>query len=244
MALVMDPAAKRPLRGAPVAVLDFETTGPDPRSCVPVQVAVAHYLLGDSEPDVVYASLINPGVPIPEGATAVHHITDEAVKDAPTWTEALEPLLHALEGRVLVAFNLPFDWQILARGVVASGRSLSELPFGGLDPLVWAKVAHRYQKGKKLVDVAARYNVPIDAHDASGDVLATARVMPKLLHDLGRHQECGRDPLLSVGAMWAWTLRNALAEDRGYAAWCRTQGRLDPILYWEELSSNAWIPGP
>lgn len=238
MPLVMDPNAARPLRGAPIAVLDFETTGPDPTSCLPVQVAVCHAALGDSEPEVVYKSYIDPGVSIPAESTAVHHITDAHVQGAPRWPEAVRALVPHLEGRVLVAFNLPFDWQVLVRGWVEVGGDAAELPFGALDPLVWAKVVHRYQKGKRLVDVAGRYGIEVDAHDAAGDVLATALLMPKLLHDLGRHRECGKPPLMSVGAMWAWTRARGIEEDRGYAAWCRTQNKPEPASVWERLAGS------
>lgn len=240
---VLSPTSEHALRGAPVAVFDFETTGPDPRTCEPVQVAVVHCLLGDSEPEVVFNTLIQPGCPIPEGAQAVHGISDAMVADAPGFAEVLPALLAQFEGRALVAFNLPFDWQILARGIARAGGGPSELPFGTLDPLVWAKVAHRYEKGKRLVDVAKRFGVEVDAHDAAGDAIATARVMPGLLHALGRHGECGKAPLMSVGAMWAWTLAQGVKEDEGYARWRATRGLEPPIQYWQELA-GGWWPTP
>ncbi len=233
---VIDPHDPRPLRGAPVATFDFETTGPDPATAVPVQFAVAWCDLGDTEPEIGLSMLINPGVPIPEGAAAVHGITDDMVADAPTWPEALPLLLQALEGRVLAAYNLPYDWQILARGIADAGLAADEVPFGALDPLVWAKVVHRYDKGKRLVDTAARYGIEVDAHDAAGDALATAKLMPRLLHALGRHRECGPDPLRSVGAMWAWTRDTGVREENGFAAWCARQGRPEPTRPWRLLT--------
>jgi DNA polymerase III epsilon subunit-like protein len=223
-----------------MAVFDFETTGPNPRVCEPVQVAVVHCDLGDTEPQVVFNALIQPGIPIPEGAQAVHGISDAMVADAPTFQEVLPDLLKAFEGRVLCAFNLPFDWQILARGVARQGGTAADLPFGALDPFIWAKVAQRFKKGKKLVDVAGRFGIEVDAHDAAGDALATALVLPKLLHVLGRHRECGRAPLMSVGAMSAWTLATGLAEDAGYAEWRAKKGLEPPVQYWKELSEGWW----
>jgi len=220
--LVLPPTSERALRGVPVAVLDFETTGPDPETAIPVQIAVVHCALGDDEPRVVYKTLVNPGVPIPEGASAVHHIVDADVVDAPSWPEVLPSLLAVLEGRVLAAYNLPYDWSILARGV--RDADAGELPFGTLDPLVWAQVVHKYKAGKKLVDVAARFGIEVDAHDAAGDALATALVMPLLLHELGRHPEGGRAPLLSVDAMWRWTCRAARMNEMERADYHRKKG--------------------
>lgn len=232
--LVLPPTSERALRGAPVAVLDFETTGPDPETAIPVQVAVVHCALGDDEPEVVFQTLVQPGVPIPAGASAVHHIFDADVVDAPTWPEVLPRLLGALEGRVLAAYNLPFDWTILARGVRDAGYAAEALPFGTLDPLVWAQIAQKYKAGKKLVDVAGRYGIAVDAHDAAGDALATALVMPRLLHDLGRHPACGRSPLLSVDAIWRWTCGAARAVENERADYHRSTGR--PAF------EGAWIP--
>ncbi|MFM2162533.1 MAG: hypothetical protein RLZZ383_2045 [Pseudomonadota bacterium] len=223
--LVLPPTSERALRGAPVAVLDFETTGPDPETAIPVQIAVVHCALGDDEPSVVYRTLVQPGVPIPAGASAVHHIFDADVADAPTWPEVLPGLLAALQGRVLAAYNLPYDWTILARGVRDAGYAPEALPFGTLDPLVWAQVVQKYKAGKKLVDVAGRYGIPVDAHDAAGDALATALVMPRLLHDLGRHADGGRAPLMSVDAMWRWTCTAARAVERERAEYHRRQGK-------------------
>ncbi|MGC6513997.1 MAG: exonuclease domain-containing protein [Myxococcota bacterium] len=230
-----DPCA---LRGVPVAVIDFETTGANPKTCEPVQVAVVHCNLGDTEPTLVHKALIRPEGPIEPGATAVHGITADMVSDAPGFADHLPTLLESLEGRVLAAFNLPFDWQVLSLGMTLAGLDAAEVPFGALDPLVWAKVVHRYERGKKLVDVAGRYGVEVDAHDAAGDALATATIMPKLLHDLGRHPEGGRAPLLSVEAMWRWTMAHGVAEEEGYAAWRVANGRSDIERTWANLTEG------
>jgi DNA polymerase-3 subunit epsilon len=239
--VVLDPTSDVALRGAPVAVIDFETTGPDPLTCRPVQVAVAWCRLGDTEPEIALKMLIDPGEPIPPGATAVHHITDEMVRGARPWPDAVSEVVQAVHGRFLAAFNLPFDWQVLARGLAEAGRDPSEVPFGALDPLVWAKTAQRYEKSKRLVDVAGRFGIEVDAHDAAGDALATALIMPKLLHQLGRHAECGAAPLRSVGGMWAWTRARGIADDLGYAQWCASKGRPAPTLVWERLAVG-WLP--
>jgi DNA polymerase-3 subunit epsilon len=237
--IVIPPQDPRPLRGAPCAFLDFESTGPDPRTALPVQVAVVHCELGDAAPRVVYASLIDPGVPIPPESTAVHRITDAMVEGAPRWPEAVRAVLDAIRGRVLGAFNLPYDWQILARGAADIGLAPADLPFGALDPLVWAKTVHRFEKSKRLVDVCGRYGIEVDAHDASADALATAQLAPKLLHDLGRHRECGAEPLRSVAGIWAWTVAAAVRDDASYAAWCARNGRPAPSSSWRELTASG-----
>lgn len=239
--IVLDPNSSRPLRGVPVAVLDFETTGPDPQTCFPVQVGIVRCFLGDSEPWVRLDTLVNPGVPIDPGATAVHHITDEQVANAPRWLDMVDEIVRLLDDHLLVAYNLPFDWQILRRGVIASGRDASVLPFGGLDPLVGYKVAHRYEKGKKLVDAAAYYGETFGAHNAAEDARVTAKILPRILHDLGQMPVCGRGPLLSVGAMWAWTRRHGLNEEESYVAWCAKNDREPPKRVWQRLLAEMEV---
>ena len=68
--------ADMPLYDLPVAVFDFETTGVDPDNDRVVEVAVVHFNLGTSVPQVVYNKRIHPGIPIPEGASKIHGITD------------------------------------------------------------------------------------------------------------------------------------------------------------------------
>lgn len=62
-------------------LLDFETTGVDTATAKPVEMAVLNALNNST----VFNTLINPECPIPAETSAVHHITDEDVVDAPTW---------------------------------------------------------------------------------------------------------------------------------------------------------------
>jgi DNA polymerase III subunit epsilon len=48
---------------------------------------------------------INPGIPIPEASTRVHGITDDTVKDAPTFKEVAKTLARFSKGANLAGFN-------------------------------------------------------------------------------------------------------------------------------------------
>lgn len=226
--LTIPPTSDRPLTGCPVAVLDWETTGTDPATCEPVQVAVVHLTLGANAapPRVVLSQLIRPPCPIlPEVTEDVHGITDEMVADAPTIAEVLPELLAALDGRLLAAYNLPYDWRILSRW-------LPDEPFGTLDPLVWAKVIQRYERGKTLTDVCKRYRIPINAHDAAGDTMATAQLMPEMLQDMWLHPECGPAPLRSVSSLWRWTVDAGAAWEAWFSGYLASKG--------ETMDSTPW----
>jgi len=59
---------------------------------------------------------INPGRPIPEGATAVHGIRDEDVAGAPPFRQVAKGLLELLDGADLAGFNVArFDIPLLDR---------------------------------------------------------------------------------------------------------------------------------
>jgi ATP-dependent DNA helicase DinG len=173
------------MRGLRIAIIDFETTGKDPLTCEPVQVAVVHLTLGSGEaPVVAYSSLIRPNGHIPQEAAAIHGITDEMVADAPTMAEVGRDLAAACEGRVVGAFNVPYDWPILKRCVEAAGLVAPKMT--PLDPLVWNRRMTNSWKGK-LNEICARLGVSLDnAHDASADALATAMVIEPMLKTMAR----------------------------------------------------------
>ena len=96
----------------PITFVDLESTGVDPRSARIVRVSILRL-----EPDGTErfrSELINPGQPIPPGATAVHGITDEDVVDAPQFTSFARGLVEYLEGCDLAGFGIErFDLPLL-----------------------------------------------------------------------------------------------------------------------------------
>ena len=105
--------APRALDGAPLAVIDFETTGLDTTQCSAVSVAVVHMDIGKDNAELVYSQMIDPCVEIPEVTVNIHGITNEKVCGSPTFAEQLPQLMSALDGRLLAAFHLPYDWSML-----------------------------------------------------------------------------------------------------------------------------------
>jgi DNA polymerase-3 subunit epsilon len=175
-----------------LAAFDLETTGIDSESDRIVTAAVS--VVGDGLPSVFHAWLLDPGIPIPPGAAAVHGITTERARaEGRQPPEAVELIVAALaeqllQGVPVVAFNARFDLTCLDREARRHGIEPLVDRVGGetgmlvVDPYVLDKQVDRYRKGKRTLGaVCAHYNVPLDeAHASHADALAAARVAWRL----------------------------------------------------------------
>ncbi|MFD9004429.1 exonuclease domain-containing protein [Streptomyces sp. NPDC059582] len=83
--------------------LDTETTGLEDDARI-VDLAVT-----DRTGQPLLDTLINPGQPIPPDATDIHGITDDHVREAPTFDAILPQLATVLGGRRCVIYNRSFD---------------------------------------------------------------------------------------------------------------------------------------
>lgn len=235
-----------PLWGAPCAFLDFETTwegtgGLNDPGQHPVQAAVVHWDLGSrEEPRVVLEENIRPPVPVRAEATAVHGLSDADLLSAPGWSEVGERVWRALRGRVLVAYNLPFDWTVYDGSLRRFGpeaHALCGLPFAGLDPLVWARAVPPKGRvaGNSLRDVARRLGIPTKGlHRAAADALLTARVSVPLLRALHDADV----PLATVGDAWRATVLEARAWEVSSRSYHASRGR-EFDTPWHRLTEAA-----
>lgn len=170
-----------------VGVFDLETTGVDVEND---RVVTAHVGLLDADGREIAARdwLADPGIPIPDGATAVHGVTTEHARRlgrpvaevVAQVTGALRSLLS--QGVPIVAYNAAYDFSLLAHEARRHGVLPLEDPAPVIDPLVIDKAYDRYRPGKRTLEVvAALYAVPLDdAHQASADAVAAGRVAQAL----------------------------------------------------------------
>jgi exodeoxyribonuclease X len=98
-------------------IVDLETCGLPPDDCQIVEVACVDLVLEPAEDDGramvwkrgrMWSSLVNPGRPIPPVASAVHHITDAMVAEAPAF-HTLVPSIVGGEPSYFVAHNARFE---------------------------------------------------------------------------------------------------------------------------------------
>lgn len=162
------------LARARLAALDFETTGVSRGDHRVVEIGVV-YVEGLAIVDR-FESLVNPGLPIHPGATAVHGITDEDVADAPRFLEFVAELRARLAGLdAIVCHNAPFDMPFLQREMKSGGLPLLDRPV--VDTLAAARAAWG-RGGNSLGEVAGRLGIRSGtAHRALADAEMTARVL-------------------------------------------------------------------
>lgn len=146
--------------------------------------------------------LINPEIDIPAEATAVHGITTEMARTAGRPAdEAIAEIVSTLTaawnaGLPVIVYNAPFDVSLLDRELRRHYHGNPLAPGYVIDPLCLDKQYDKYRKGsRKLVDVAKQYGIvlsELDAHGASADALASARVAWKLAK---KYPQLGEMPL-------------------------------------------------
>ncbi|WP_052436589.1 exonuclease domain-containing protein [Georgenia sp. SUBG003] len=174
----------------PFLGFDTETTGVDVASDRIVTAALVHRDAGST---TVRTWLVDPGVDIPPGTTAIHGVTTEHARAhgrAPA--DALEEIAAEIAaaqaaGVPLVAYNATFDLSLLEHELARHGLdSLARrLPGGAplvLDPLVLDRYVDGVRKGpRKLVDLCEVYSVPTgELHTAEIDVVATLDLLARM----------------------------------------------------------------
>lgn len=164
---------------------DTETTGVNPKNDRIVTAAIITQT-ADGTDTKVKEWLINPGIPIPAEATAVHGITTEyAQENGCDAHEALDEIANCLtnaakHGYAILAFNANFDFSLLQMELQRHNLPSLEQRLGGdipiiIDPLVIDRAVDRFRRGKRqLANLVAAYQLPTrDFHNANADVLAT-----------------------------------------------------------------------
>ena len=176
----------------PMLLGDAETTGVSPYLDRIVTFALIHVGRGLQTQQEDW--LINPGMDIPEGASAIHGITTEQARDEgadpkvaiPQITDAV--LEHTRAGTPFVGFNCSYDLTMLLAETIRHGTPAQAEALRAVRPVVDVYVldkwADKWRKGsRKLVDVAAHYGITLtdaDAHGAAADALAAGRVAWKI----------------------------------------------------------------
>lgn len=168
-------------------VLDTETTGVDVTKDRVVELGWAVFFSGQCESS--HSLLVNPRMPIPAAAQAVHGITDQQVAGALKIAEAWERLYGDLAScPIVAAYNWPYDATILERQLGETWLDAMRDKVV-LDPLVMVRSVGKYWPGSgrhQLKNVCERYQIlpPGSLHRASADAWCAATVMWRLRYSV------------------------------------------------------------
>ena len=233
----------------PLAFFDLETTGTRIGRDRIVQIGIVTLSPDGSRSS--YQTHVNPGIPIPPEATAVHGITDETVSDAPPLEAVASIVLRELEGSDLAGFNLlRFDIPFLAEEFFRIGVEWDQLSVRVVDV---QRIYHQMEP--RNLSAAVKFYCAREhtgAHDALADVEATADVLlaqlehygerlkgdVEFLGELSGDRKRSPDPsgklrfddqgmvCLGFGKYSGWTLENIGRNDPGYLQWLMTKADL------------------
>jgi DNA polymerase-3 subunit epsilon len=177
----------------PLIFFDLETTGIN--IATDRIVEIAYLKVGVNGSEVSRTILVNPGMPIPANATEIHGISDEDVKDAPTFNEVARNLVKEIEGCDLAGYNsVKFDIPLLAEEFLRAGVDIDlmrrkfvdvQVIFMKMEPRTLS-AAYKFFLGKEMENV----------HTAAGDARATYEVLqaqldryPGLENEIGKLAE-------------------------------------------------------
>ncbi|MEJ2585560.1 MAG: 3'-5' exonuclease [Robiginitalea sp.] len=171
----------------PICFFDLETTGTNIARDRIVEIAILKvYPNGNKESR---SWLVNPGMPIPESATAIHGISDEKVAEEPTFSEISRDIQQMIQGCDLAGFNSNrFDIPLLAEELLRADLDFDMKNTVAVDvQTIFHKMekrtleaAYQFYCGKELKE----------AHSAVADTRATYEV---LLSQLERYPELEND---------------------------------------------------
>lgn len=166
--------AKRPI------FYDTETTGVKIGKDRIVEIAAY-----DPEKERQFQQLVNPEIPIPKEASAIHHITDSMVQGCPTFKQVGTDFANFCGKDVILiahnndAFDLPF---------IRSEFERSALPFPKCSSVDSLKFARKYRPDlprHSLQHLREYHRIPSNkAHRALDDVIILHKVFMQMIDDL------------------------------------------------------------
>lgn len=164
---------------------DVETTGLSPVNNKIIEVGAVLFESGRITKE--YGTLINPEVSIPYSATAINHITNDMIKDAPKEKEAYAGLTaflgDALDGGTIVcAHNASFDMRFLSETLMRLGYDGNILY---ADTLSLSRKLIKGLYNYKQDTVAGHFNiVNLKSHRAVSDAEVCGKILWNLLQNL------------------------------------------------------------
>lgn len=225
----------------PLCVFDLETTGIQVGKDKIVEICILKV-----NPDASRESktwLVNPEMPIPADATAVHGITNEDVAGAPTFSEIAPKIMEMISGTDLAGFNSNrFDVPLLAEEMLRAGLDFDLSKFRLVDAqTIYHKkeprnlsAAYQFYCGKEL----------LNAHSAEADVMATFEVLDA---QVGKYEDLPKE----IAGLSEFSYHNKFADLAGMIhfndkneeifAFGKYKGQVVKEVFQKDLGYYGWI---
>lgn len=164
----------------PLVFIDVETTGFAPSKCEILEVSAVKFESG-MKPVSAFTTLCRPNKPIPQDASAINHITDAMVEEAPAFAQIAPGLSDFLNGCHVAGHNLDFD----LRFIFAHGAKLPEnVRFYDTLDLAHLTIPKGSILNYKLDTICDYYGIwRNNAHRSLSDAYATAKIFSHLVQD-------------------------------------------------------------
>ena len=224
----------------PLVFFDLESTGIDTVNDRIVEYSFIKMMPNGEE--IVETKKINPTIPIPAETTAIHGISDEDVKDAPTFKDIAKNLAKFLEGADLAGFNLVrFDVPMLVEEFLRAGVSFNLKNRRILDA---QRIFHMMEPRNLTAAYKFYCNGDLtNAHSAEADTRATMEVLlaqvekydeldgeVQMLHEFSRRGKAvdfaghiveneEGEPVFNFGKNKGKTVTEVLKTNPGYYSW-------------------------
>ena len=158
----------------PLAVIDLECTGMNLSSDRIVEIAIVKIMPDGKK--MMKRKLINPEIPIQAAISEIHGITDEMVKDAPTFRQAANEIRQFIDNADLAGYNSNrFDIPMLVEEFL---RVSLDLDFRNRKLLDVQKIFHMMEQRTLTAAYKFYCNGNLEnAHSAEADAEATWEVL-------------------------------------------------------------------
>lgn len=193
----------------PICFFDLETTGIDVARDRIVEISILKVFPNGNKESRTW--LVNPEMPIPPESSAIHGITDEKVKDEPTFKELSKAIYTMIKDSDLAGFNSDrFDIPVLAEEML---RSDIDFDMGSRVSVDVQTIFHKMEQ--RTLSAAYKFYCGKsleDAHSAEADTIATYEVLKS---QLDRYQELEND----IKFLANFTTRRATADFAGFISY-------------------------
>lgn len=209
---------------------NLETTGLNTEFDRIIEIGAVKF--SDGIPTSVFSTLVNPHMPIPKEASAVHHITDSMVQSAPAEKEAIKNFIaflgDAIDGKTLLcAHNASFDVGMLKNTMIRLGFNAT---LRYIDTLQLCRKHIHETANHKLNTIAQYFNIPQrNAHRAVDDADVCGHILLRLLpliensnsYETIKKNETHYEFLLPTGKeLEACAVVQNIIEKKGYDSSC------------------------